>query len=263
MIYVLGMSHVRPVLDACSIDGIGEQLSKIASDREPAFVDWETIPGLFPDQVKAASIYIAQVAPHWGTVLAQMTGPDVVGVTPGFQGLLDSIDSATPGNILFAFMHGEEYHHMSVREYNAPYDFEIPSRPDLGFAPGRQVIPLEIVKREALLYLQKSIANFYAIRTFHPGLRIVNVICPPPSNAGDIGSPATHYVRLKNYLVYVDALREATEPAGIETLLPPAEALTQEGLLRAEYDDDFVHGNKAYGALVVQQMRNLLTGGTT
>ena len=261
MIYILGMSHIRPVLDACSIDGIGGQLPKITGGGAPAFVDWETIPGLLPDKVKAASIYIAQIAPHWGPLLAQMTGPSVVGVTPGFQELLNTIDSTTPGNILLVFMHGEEYHHMSVREYNAPYDFEIPSRSELGFAPGRQVVPLESVKREASFFLQKAIANFYAIRSFHPSLRIINVICPPPGDAGDIGQPAAHYVRLKNYLVYVDALREATEAAGIETLLPPSSALTDEGLLRPEYVGDFVHGNTSYGALIVEQIKDLLTRG--
>lgn len=257
MIYILGMSHIHPVLDACSANGIAEQLPELMSERAPAFMDWDAKPGVLPQKIKAASIYIRQIAPHWGMVLAKMTDPGVVGVAPGYQNLLASIDTA-PESTLFVFMNGEEYHHMSIRSYNVPYDFEVPWRTDLAFTPGRQVVPLEIVEKSANYFLQGAIANFYALRTFLPGLRIVNVICPPPSDAGEMDVPATHFVRLKNYLVYAKILREATERAGIKTLSPPAEALTEEGLLQKRYMEDPVHGNRSYGELVVAQMRNLL-----
>jgi hypothetical protein len=258
MIYILGMSHIHPVLDACSINGIDAQLPKLMNDRMPAFIDWETKLGMLPVKVKASSIYIRQVAPHWGPVLARMTEPGVVGVSPGYQNLLASIDTGTPENILFAFMHGEEYHHMSVRPYNFPYDFEVPWRTDLAMMPARQIIPFEIVEKSAHYFLHGAIANLFALRTFLPNLRIVNVICPPPSDAGDIDVPTAHFVRLKNYLVYAKILREATEKVGIKTLLPPAVALTEKGLLRKEYAGDFVHGNTLYGELVVAQMRNII-----
>lgn len=256
MIYILGMSHIHPVLDACSINGIDEQLSKIMNEAAPVFSHWETRPDVLPAKLHVASIYIAQAAPHWGQVLAQMDAPDIVGIAPGYRNLLASIDTTSADNILFAFMHGEEYHHMSIRPYNAPYDFEIPWRPDLALAPDRQIIPIEIVRRSAAHFLKNSLANFYALRTFLPDLRIVNVICPPPSDAGDIDAISTHHVRLKNYLVYAEALRESTERAGIDSLLPPVEALTGNGLLRKEYAADSVHGNKYYGELVLAQMRN-------
>jgi hypothetical protein len=258
MIYILGMSHIHPVLDACSVNDIDEQIGKIMHDGAPVFVDWDSKPDALPGSIKAASIYIRQIAPHWGPTLAQLTAPGIVGVVPGYQELLASIDTTVPDNVLFVFMHGEEYHHMCIRPSNAPYDFEIPWRTDLPITPGRQIVPFGIVERSALHFLQGAIANFYALRTFLPNLRIVNVICPPPSDAGDIGSSATHFVRLKNYLVYAKCLREATEKAGIETLLPPVEALSEPGLLDKAYAGDFVHGNKRYGELVLAQMRNLL-----
>ncbi len=267
MIYILGMSHIHPVLDACSANGIDEQLPKIMHDGPPAFAAWDVKPGVLPEPVQAASIYLGQIARHWGQNPAQMTSPGVVGVVPGYQDFLSSIDSSVPGNVLFAFMHGEEYHHMSVRAYNAPYDFCLPARPDLGIAAGRQVVPLELVTQQADYFLQKAIAELYAIRSFHPNLRVVNVICPPPGVAGEThetdpdGAAPPHCVRLKNYLVYAQALQAATQQVGIETLLPPAEALTALGLLREEYVEDPVHGNTRYGALVVEQMNNLVLQG--
>jgi hypothetical protein len=261
MIYILGMSHIRPVLDACSINGIDEQLSKIANDKAPEFADWNMKPGLLPAPVKAASIYIRQIGAHWGLVPAQLTGPQVIGVVPGFQSFLESIDSTGHGTVLIAFMYGEEYIQMSKRPYNAPHDFQVPWRPDLVLAPQRQIIPLEIVERQVALHLTKSIANFEAIRCFHPHLRIINAICPPPGECGDGGEPGQRFQSLKYYLLYVNALQAAAARRGIETLLPPAETLTSDGLLRAEYMDDGVHGNKLYGGQVVAQINDLLLQG--
>jgi hypothetical protein len=66
-------------------------------------------------------------------------------------------------------------------------------------------------------------------------------------------------LRLKNYLVYARALREFLKPLGIETLTPPPETLTPEGMLRAEYTGDPVHGNVEYGLRVLAQLRSLLS----
>lgn len=261
MIYILGMSHIEPILNGCSVNGIEEQLGKLAHDREPAFVDWDTLPGSLPGKVKAASIYIGRVHRHWGHVLAEFTAPGVIGIHPGYRRLLDSIDMSGQRPTLFVCLHGEEYHHMCIHPYNAPPDFELPARPDLAIVPGRQVVPLEVVEQAAQFFLKKAIANLYALRTYYPQLRIVNVICPPPSDAGDVDAPATHYVRLKNYLVYENALREAAKSAGIESLSPPAQALSELGTLKKEYAGDQVHGNKQYGELVLAQMRNLLAQG--
>lgn len=261
MIYILGMSHMRPVLDACSVNGMDEQLSKIANENAPQFADWEIQPGALPGPVKAASIYIRQIAPHWGAVPAQMTAPEVVGLVPGFQRFLESIDSRDPGHTLFVFMYGEEYLHMANGPYDVPHDFLLPWRADLALAPRRQVLPLEVVEKQVAWHLGRAIANFEAIRCFHPRLRIVNVICPPPDECGAASDPGRHAQRLKYYLLYVKALRAATERRGIETLLPPAAALGADGSLLAAYVDDGVHGNKAYGARVVAQMRDLLLQG--
>ena len=261
MIYVIGMSHMIPVLDACSVDGIGEQISKIANDSEPKFVNWDIKASVLPSLVKAASIYIRQIALHWGQVPAQMLSPSVVGVVSGFQQLLESIDPIEPDTVLFAFMYGEEYIHMSSRSYNAPHDFELPWRLDLTLARNRQIVPFEIIEKQVAQHLTKSIANFYAMRSLHPRLRIVNILCPPPSYSGDTGEVAQHFLRLKYYLLYAKVLQAAVTVLGVETLLPPSQTLTIDGSLASQYIGDGAHGNKLYGDLVTSQMRSLLLDG--
>jgi hypothetical protein len=262
MIYIVGMSHIRPVIDACSLNGIDEQLSNIVNESAPEFVNWDIPEDMLPCQVKVANIYIRQTALHWGQTPAQLLSPSVIGMVPGFQKLLQSVESTTLGNILFAFMYGEEYVQMGTRAFNTQHDFELPWRRDLAIAPHRQVIPLEIIEKQVTLHLVKSIANFYAIRSLHPHLRIVNVICPPPSYAGNKVGGNRHSVHFKYYLLYVKLLQAALAPIGIESLLPPSEALTVDGLLASDYVGDDVHGNKRYGEQVLAQIKDMVFQGT-
>jgi hypothetical protein len=206
--------------------------------------------GVLPDRVKVANIYIANTAPYWGPVLAAQTGPTTIGIAPGFVKLLSSIDPENGKSVVFTFMHGEEYVSMSTKEYAEPHDFYMPSRPDLPISPQRQVIPLAVIEKQVAFYLTKTVANFKAMRSYHPGLRIVNVVCPPPSNEDRM--------RLKYYLLYVQMLNDALLPLQVESLLPPPETVSQEGLLRPEFVGDLVHGNTWYGSKVVAQMKELL-----
>jgi hypothetical protein len=109
-----------------------------------------------------------------------------------------------------------------------------------------------------------------AIRATQPALRVVNVVCPPTirTERWDPG-PAVENpeqvqmtplsVRLKVYLVYQRLLRQAAAECGIECLPPPPETVNEQGYLRDEFAGDSVHGNKAYGELVVRQMNALLS----
>lgn len=274
MIYMLGMSHLEPVLDAISEDGFAAQRAKINGSAEPSFVDWATKTDVLPQSVKTASIYIRQIGPHWGMVPAVRLEPTVVGMAPGFRKLLESIDQQDGQSTLFTFMYGEEHIYMGRRQHEARHDFEIPWRPDLPIRPHRQVIPLDVIERGVAHYLAKAIANFMAIRACCPTLRVVNVVCPPPARTGITGDPEDiaveddpvaardhDAVRLKYYLLYAKALMEAAQPLGIESVMPPPETIGADGLLLPEYARDGVHGNALYGRLVAAQMNELLPAG--
>ena len=259
MIYFLGMSHVIPVLDACSANGCAEQWPKLENERAPEFVEWRIRPGAMPSQLSVAYIYIKQIAPHWGVVPARMLEPTVLGIAPGFQSLLNSINATLSDSILFTFMYGQEYVNMAQRTYNTPHDFQLPWRHDLIISPERQVLPYEIIQRQTAFHLLDSIANFKAIRITHPNLRIFNVICPPPGQADNFDNSGRQLLLLKYYLLYVKEISSFTKSIGIQTLVPPAESLTQDGYLKKEYIKDGVHGNNNYAELQVKQISMLST----
>lgn len=265
----MGMSHILPVLDACGVGGLKAQLGRISNDAPPDLIDWELLPDTLPGPLQVANIYVRQVAAHWGTTLAVQTAPTVVGMAPGFQQLLARMTPDGGRNTLFTFIHGEEHIHLSLRERPDPFDFDLPERPDLVLLPGRQVVPLAAIEQMVAAHLEKTRAILLAVRAMQPALRVVNVVCPPTirTERWDPGPAVANpepvemtplSVRLKVYLVYQRQLRQVAAQSGIECLLPPAEAVTEQGTLRDEYAGDSVHGNKRYGELVVRQMKALL-----
>lgn len=267
MIYMLGMSHLQPVLDAIRASG-PEQPWGV---NEPSFIDWDVKPDILPDRVKAASIYTAHTGPYWGTVLARQMGPSVVGMAPGFRKLLESIDGDHARTTLFVFMYGHEHLHMWQREHHAPHDFYLPWRPDLPLLPHRQVVPLDVIEREVEQYLEMAKANFMAIRATCPALRVISVVCPPPPGV-DVKAEAPPEgqgraalddapTRFKYYLLYAKALSKAVQALGIESMMPAPDTLDADGFLMEEYGLDTLHGNEKYGSRVAAQMNEILQAG--
>ncbi|GAA0746533.1 hypothetical protein LRH25_12005 [Ideonella azotifigens] len=270
MIYIMGMSHILPVLDACSADGLKAQLGRISNDQAPQFVDWHTDPAQIAVPVQVANLYIRQIAPHWGPTLALQSSPSVISMAPGFQKMLAGMngEGGQGGNVLFTFIHGEEHIHLALREQPQPLDFWLPERPDLAPLPGRQIVPLYVIELQVAAQIAKAQAILLAIRAMQPSMPVFNVVCPPtiPGERWDPGpgvvdpeavdmSPLS--VRLKYYLVYARQIRESARACGINSLLPPAEAMDPQGYLAAEFAGDSVHGNKRYGALVLRQMAEI------
>lgn len=73
-IYILGMSHIMPVLRACSPAKDGHY-GYFGNGHAPSFIDWPTLPGSLPAPLKVASIYVGHIAPFWGPVLAHRIRP--------------------------------------------------------------------------------------------------------------------------------------------------------------------------------------------
>jgi hypothetical protein len=266
-IYLLGMSHIMPVLRACSPAKDGHY-SHFGNGIAPSFIDWPTLPGSLPAPLKVASIYVGHIAPFWGPVLAIQDPTSGLACSDGFRQLLQSIDLEDGRTPVFVFMNGEEHIHMSRRRFETPYDFLVPERPDLPVAPLRQMLPASVIEKQAHHLLASAKASFLTMRNLCRTATIINVLCPPPvlgtflppdAPEKSLDGDPKDTLRLKNYLVYARALREFLKPLGIETLTPPPETLTPEGMLRAEYTGDPVHGNVEYGLRVLAQLRSLLS----
>ncbi len=273
MIYLLGASHLMALLDACSSAGVDAQLHKLDGAREPAFLEWDLRTGLLPQRLKAASLYRRHTVPWWGETLAEMISPTQLGIAPGYSALLQSIGSEPDGaeDILFLAPRGEEHHLMAAFGLADPCDFRLPWRPDLPLAPGCAVIPLEIAEEQMAHRLTRSLLAMRAARMVRRSLRIVCITCPPPAATEALqawheaqGLPPhpilllPTVVRLKHWLLYARAIEQGARALRMEVLAPPPEALAVDGTLKIEFVRDVVHGNRAYGELVCQQMAALV-----
>ena len=266
MIYVLGMSHIGPVVAACSGARAHSQINQFNGKQPPAFVDIDTQAGIANDRVQAASIYLGHVAPHWGPILVDMNAANVLSYVPAYREFLEAIKAEDGKNTLFVFMNGEEYVYMTRRNHAVPYDFTLPSRLDLPILPQRQVVPFDVIRRQVAYLTARGLANFSLIRLVHPSLRVVHVVCPPPVPADyllDDGLPvpgnawADDALRLKLYLTYAEYMSEQLARHGIVTLNPPPETVGADGLLLPEYIFNSTHGNTFYGSRVLRQMNHI------
>lgn len=269
-IYIMGMSHMMPVIRACSALEEG-QYAFFGNGIEPSFIDWETRPNCLPLPLKVATIYIGHTSPFWGPVLARHESDRSLACSPGYRSLLESVEIQKGETLMFVFMNGEEHIHMSRRRHPAPHDFFIPEHPGLPIEPDRQVIPLSVIERQAKHHLCQAKANFSVLRALCSGLRIVNVLCPPPVLGSELSISAPEIdedgntndgLRLKHYITYVKLLEEHVKSLGIYTLHPPLETLTERGMLRKEYTGDPVHGNIEYGRRVLAQIQKFQSATT-
>jgi hypothetical protein len=262
MIYLLGASHMAPVLQACSAEDALAQKQSIQDNAEPVFIDWQTnTPENNTRTIKAANIHISRFSPYWGPVLSKLANPARIEIAPGFQKLLASIDTHSPNNILFVFMRGEEHFHLGLKDHQVPFDFYLPWRPELQITKHKQVIPLHVIEKQVRAATQQSIVDFYAIKILCPHLRIINVVCPPPVPQLNEQNVST---RVKYYDLYVKILSESIASQGIESLPPPPSTITPEGLLDKQYHAsgaDRIHGNQLYGSKVWAQILTTTNSG--
>jgi hypothetical protein len=264
MIYLMGMSHMQAIVQAYAKEFVAQNRIMVPP-AAPAFVDFDAAPGMSRDRIKVASLYVGHLPPEWGAVLATEPQPGVLAYSPGYHTLLKSMEPAADAT-LFVFMNGEEHIRMMRRQHAVPYDFFMPSRPDLPALPGRQILPLEVIVHQVAQQTADAVASLSTIRMVHPALRIVNVLCPPPvpDNKLDIldarsqGNTWTDDTfRLKYYLLYAEYLTRMAAQRGIVTLHPAPETIGPDGLLLPEFVEDAVHGNAAYGERMIRLMEQI------
>ncbi len=152
-----------------------------------------------------------------------------------------------------------------------PFDFVLPSEPDLPLEPGAEVVPsvavrmlLEKVARP-WIGLMQELARLCDGPVFH-------VEPPPPSMSSE--RMAKHMIwdlfpgmtreiappvfRYKLWRLHSELLRDVCGPLGIQLIPVPAECRTPEGFLRGRYFGDGTHGNVEYGALMIRHMERYL-----
>ena len=151
------------------------------------------------------------------------------------------------------------------------FDFVLPSRPDL------PLTPCELVPYDLMLDYALSAAREWgefiacAVATGLP----VWVPCPPPpietfepfmaKLAPNVKANLTAYgvapdaFRYKMWLLQAEADQQVAEELGATFLPAPVGTMGPSGLRSTDYAWDALHGNGAYGRLVLQQVADVIT----
>jgi hypothetical protein len=149
-----------------------------------------------------------------------------------------------------------------------PFDFIDPDN-ELDSQPVGQLVPYD-------LFMAKARYEYSSIKIITEYIRnltdatMVHIAPPPPIGqlaemfalrpdmnqmVADYGVSSAPY-RLRVWRACVRALGDVCDEAGIELIMPPADALDPDGYLAEGYIGDVIHGNVAWGRLHIQQLLN-------
>jgi len=150
------------------------------------------------------------------------------------------------------------------------FDFVLPAEPELPLDQAAEVIPALAVQRILESQMGEALALMSLVRGLCRG-RMFQVEPPPPCAAperisADIPwdlypdrcrevSPGS--LRYKLWRLHSQILSDWCAGTGVDLLPVPAGTTDAEGFLREPYSGDGVHGNERYGALVLDQLRQL------
>lgn len=178
-------------------------------------------------------------------------------------------DSRDP---VFSFVSGVQHVQMGIRRLSdpsePPFDFILPEAPQMPLDPEAEVVPFECVC-DALAHAYRNRFKMMArVAALAPG-RMCQFAPPPPApqplmaaftaRKGVPGAPVPSAIfRRKLWRATVHVFRRQTERLGIRFLDCPPEAIDEDGCMREELVRNLTHGNAAFGALVLEQIRGVL-----
>jgi hypothetical protein len=184
-----------------------------------------------------------------------------------------AVEESPPALVIGAFW-GDQHFFMSTANLPRRLDFVLPSEPDLPLDPDAEIVPYDLIYdyvRYHCVYSQLLIEA--TLRVTSAPLYLVPA--PPPvadfaaipggsSNKHIDGLVARHglapaLLRYKFWRLASDIYTQMAATTGVKTLPAPPQSLATDGFRRAEYNStDWIHGNSAYGELVLRQIDALL-----
>lgn len=168
---------------------------------------------------------------------------------------------------------GNHYNWLGLVRDRRAFDFVHPEAPGLPVDEGRPFLPYAAVRANFDRETAK-LERLYALLLKRAGVRgVAHVEGPPPIPSEDhikhwirekskgkdaefeVGPPA---LRRKLWLCQRDSTRAMCERVGVTYVLPPPETIDEAGFMKQEYWLDSVHGNPAYGAILLGQIARAL-----
>jgi hypothetical protein len=190
-------------------------------------------------------------------------------LNPRITQKLEELIALNAPALLASFVLGNDHSVFGLVNDPRPFDFVLPERPDLGPAPGAEVVPYDLMR--AMLadrvkrFLVPMLSSFRTIS----GLSVRHFCSPPPIGSsqhiaqfpGMAGEKmqslgvAPPGLRLKLWLMYAGIVAEACAEAGVEFVPAPQAAMDRAGFLdQPLWSNTPTHGNADYGRLVLFQL---------
>ena len=182
----------------------------------------------------------------------------------------DDIRAQLGSGPIFSLIGGCAHHVVGLLSSPRPFDFVLPSAPDLP-ATGDQLVPVELVRTALLDLIETSLSMMMLLARTQPGP--VFHVEPPPVSADEErmsaglralpvfkkgGTLSPRIMHYKLWRLHSEILLESCHEAGIRFLPHPHASVDPNGFLLPEYYEDPMHANAAYGALVLDQMEECL-----
>ena len=187
-------------------------------------------------------------------------------VEDGKDGLHPAIAARIEGRV-FSLAGGGYHLALSALQAERRFDFLVPGE-EGDLAPGAEIIPYAAARLAMEAYIRNFVRMLALFAAAGRG-RAYHVQSPPPPGddarlAADLTTPDLTIrlcdvvpgpVRLKLWRLHSQIMREECDRLRVGFIPCPSEAIDDDGFLRPEYYLDPVHVNTAYGALVLEQIR--------
>lgn len=177
------------------------------------------------------------------------------------------LQSSCPTHVFISL--GGNYHNsFGLIENPVPFGIGDAKRGRIPVDDARRFIPLEMMTEHFEAELEVFLQWLAPIRALFGAIPLHHLCAPPPVGDEDyirrhpsifsrrlpLGL-APRELRLALYRIQCEIYRRRSEEAGIGFVLPPAAAIDPEGFLARPYRTrDPTHGNRDYGALVLDQI---------
>jgi len=186
------------------------------------------------------------------------------------------MDGYLPGGrrtLVASMIGGNFYNTFGLIENVIRFDFAVPGEDDFVLSEGRQLVTYELMRHYFSDVMNRGfLQSIKQLRDHYKASRFIHICSPPPiadsehivANPGGVFKDKVRLgvtpskLRYKLYDLHTRVSAEFCEAEHIDLLLPPREAVTDDGFLAKPYwMADPTHANEAYGELVLDQLRRI------
>jgi hypothetical protein len=173
---------------------------------------------------------------------------------------------------VFSMVGGSAHVVLGMLVHPRPWDFVLPAAEHLPLAPDTELIPYPAVKQVLFGLMQEYLEMSLEVKEVATGALFQMEPPPPYADAQHIMPHIMGFValihgmrpeispapfRYKLWRLQSSLLKAHCEEHGIGFVPHPSAVADEQGFLYPDYFHDGAHGNTAYGALVLEQMRRL------